>query len=138
MTIKLCHEAGASHVLVGDGSGGDDTEDVMRQASYVPVLEATGATFADFNRDDLVTLHLDKPPGLPEYWIAKTASEASVLVSLAVLKVHDEANVSLACKNLVGITARKVYGTPRQRLHETGIQRVIASRPAAYPGFCDY
>jgi len=125
-TIELCQEAGASRVQVGDGCGGDDTEAIMRQAGYGPVLEATGATFVDFNRDDIVTLYSDNPLGLPEYYIDRIAAEAPVLFSLAVLKVHNEAIVSLACKNLVGITARKVYGSPRQRLHDAGSQRVIA------------
>lgn len=124
--IELCQQAGAARVLVGDGPGGGDAEQIMRQAGYEPVLKATGAIFVDFNSDAVVTRRLADPAALAEYSFAKTAVEAPVLISLPVLKVHNEAIVSLSCKNLMGITARQVYGRPRQQLHQAGIQRVIA------------
>ena len=125
-TIELCQEAGAGRILVGDGSGGGDSGQIMRQAGYEPVLKATGATFVDLNRDAVVTRRLAEPDALPEYFLDRTAVEVPVLISLAVLKVHNSAVVSLTCKNLMGITARQVYGQPRQALHDAGVQRVIA------------
>lgn len=125
-TIELCRQAGASRIVVGDGPGGGDAEQIMRQAGYESVLKATGATFLDLNGDEVVTRRLTDPAALAEYRLAKTAAEAPVLISLAVLKVHSEAIVSLCCKNLMGITARKVYGRPRHQLHSAGVQRVIA------------
>ena len=124
--IELCRQAGATRILVGDGSGGGDSEQIMRQAGYESVLKATGATFVDFNADEVVTRRLVDPAALAEYSLAKTAAEAPVLISLPVLKVHNEAIVSLSCKNLLGIAARKVYGRPRQQLHNAGVPRVIA------------
>mgnify|MGYP005841860501 CR=1 FL=1 len=125
-TIQLCQEARAGRILVGDGSGGGESDQVMRQAGYEPVLKATGAAFVDLNRDDAVTRRLPDSDALAEYSLARTAVDVPVLISLAVLKVHNTAIASLSCKNLIGITARQAYGQPRHWLHEAGVQRVIA------------
>lgn len=124
--IELCREAGAKRVAVADGSGGGDSFDIMRQAGYEDVLKATGTQFVDLNRDEVVYRRLADFDGMPEYALAKSAAEAAVLISVAVLKTHVSANVTLTCKNLIGIAARQVYGRPRQRLHDAGVQRVTA------------
>ena len=124
--IELCKEAGASRILVGDGSGGGETDQIMRQAGYEQVLSQTGATFVDLNRDEVVTRRVTDPIALPEYSVARTPVEAPVLISVAVLKVHNSAIVTLSAKNLMGITARQVYSSPRQKLHDAGVQKVTA------------
>ncbi len=124
--IELCRQAGAARILIGDGAGGGDTEQIMRKAGYEPVLKATGATFVDLNRDDVVIRRLADPAALAEYSLARVAAEAPVLISLPVLKVHNSALVSLSCKNLMGIAAPGVYGRPRLQLHNAGLSQVIA------------
>jgi uncharacterized protein (DUF362 family) len=123
--IELCQEAGATKIIVGDGSGDGDSTANMRQAGYEAVLQATGATFVDLNKDEVVVLRPTSPVGLSQYSMDKTAVETPVFISLPVLKVHDLAVVSLSCKNLMGITAKQVYGSPRQQLHDADVQKVI-------------
>jgi len=130
--IELCKAAGAGKVVICDGAGGanGDTTAAMKSAGYESILSTTGATFVDLNSDAVVTVSSPGKLALADYRVAKTVAQAATFISLAVLKTHNEAGVSLTAKNLVGITPLAAYtdapARARYRLHDAGIHKVIA------------
>jgi uncharacterized protein (DUF362 family) len=70
------------------------------------------------------------------YWIAKTALDCDVLVSVPVMKTHSSAGTTLALKNLMGCLSNRSYGITRSKapLHQgsqLGLLRGIADLACA-------
>ncbi len=118
------HQLGAATVLVGEGPGHRrDTYNLARQAGYYAVASNFEQVFTDLNRDDVT--------GVPGFlgsetlYLPDTALRADIIVSLAKMKTHHWAGVTLSMKNLFGIVPGAVYGWPKNRLHYAGITTSI-------------
>jgi uncharacterized protein (DUF362 family) len=129
---------GAASVLIGDGPAMDrDTEAILeaaRMREFVPDLEQA---FVDLNVDDTQLVPFQtRASRLKEIYLPKTVLGVDFLVSVAKLKTHHWAGVTLALKNMFGIVPGSCYGWPKNVLHWAGIDRAILDLNAvAKPDF---
>ena len=118
---------GAAQVLVGEGPGHRrDSLLVLEESGLGEVLHEDRIAFVDLNNDALVSLpNLSRHTGLETLTIPATVHEADFIVSMAKMKTHHWAGVTLSMKNLFGIMPGIVYGWPKNVLHLAGIDKSI-------------
>jgi len=118
---------GASQVLIGDGPAMDrDTEAVIESVRLREFAGPLARTFVDLNIDDVERVPLKtRASRLKELYFPKTVLGADYLVSVAKLKTHHWAGVTLSLKNMFGVVPGSCYGWPKNVLHWAGIDRAI-------------
>jgi uncharacterized protein (DUF362 family) len=109
-------------LVVTGGSGAGETDEIFEIAGLMDVVREEGVEFFDHNRPPFDTVTL---PYAPERDVAGPQREVVVnprvltyetLVSLAQLKVHRTATVTLTLKNVaMSFPAADHYGHPRAR-----------------------
>jgi uncharacterized protein (DUF362 family) len=129
---------GASEVLVGDGPAMD--RDTFAILESVKLKEFTGPVadfFRDLNLDDVNRVPLPtRASRLKELYLPRTVLGVDFLVSIAKLKTHHWAGVTLSLKNMFGIVPGACYGWPKNVLHWAGIDNSILDiNAAARPDF---
>ncbi len=126
VALKEAAPAGAS-ICVADGSGHErDSAHVLARAGIEPVLSDLDVPFIDLNTDDLHAVEIPRPAAFREFVLPRTVTDADFVISLAKVKTHHRAGVTLGMKNLFGCVPGSVYGFPKTRLHYAGVARVIA------------
>ncbi|MFN4260612.1 MAG: DUF362 domain-containing protein [Gemmataceae bacterium] len=125
--IELCRREGAADVVVAEGPGHwRNTEYLVEASGLGDVLRQHGVVFVDLNEDEPVKLpNLGQLTGLDWLYVARTAAEADVLISMPKLKTHHWVGVTLSLKNLFGILPGTCYGWPKNELHWRGIEYSI-------------
>jgi uncharacterized protein (DUF362 family) len=129
---------GASQVLVGDGPALDrDTEAILESVRLREHLGPLRNVFIDLNLDDVQKVTFPtRASRLRELYLPKTYMGVDFVVSMAKLKTHHWAGVTLSMKNLFGIVPGACYGWPKNVLHWAGIDRAILDiNAAARPDF---
>lgn len=130
--VELFERLGAAEVLIGEGPGHRrDTVFLAEEAGYRNGIPQFDARFIDLNRDDVAAVL--QFGGLERFYLPQAALRADLVVSLAKMKTHHWAGVSLAMKNLLGIVPGSVYGWPKNRLHHIGIERSVAEIYRLFP-----
>lgn len=118
---------GATRVLVGEGPGHvSDTLMVLEATGLGDVLYQDRIPFVDLNHDNLFSL--DNRTGynsLGKLTFPATLRDVDWIVSLAKMKTHHWAGVTLSMKNLFGVMPGAVYGWPKNVLHWAGIEQSI-------------
>jgi len=131
-------ELGAASVVVAEGPGHRrDTELLVEASGLAAALDRVRVPFVDLNVDriDEVTLPLNVT-GMKRMSIGQTVTRADLLVSVAKMKTHHWAGVTLTMKNLFGTVPGSVYGWPKNPLHWAGIDTSILELWSALsPGF---
>jgi uncharacterized protein (DUF362 family) len=124
---------GAAEVLIGDGSGFDrDSQAVLESMRLREYTGSLGKVFVDLNVDDVKRVILKtRASRLKELYFPKTVLRADFVVSLAKLKTHHWAGVTLSLKNMFGVVPGGCYGWPKNVLHWAGIDRAILDINAA-------
>jgi len=113
-------------LIVTGGAGAGETDEVFRIAGLMDVIEQEGATFFDHNRAPFREVELEYAPDADVTGPQKSVMvnprvlEYETLVSLAQLKLHETATVTLSLKNIaMSFPAADYYGHPRStRKHE--------------------
>jgi uncharacterized protein (DUF362 family) len=107
-------------LVVTGGSGAAETEEVFRIAGLMDVVEEEGAAFFDHNRPPFQRVELEYEPAndvagpQQSVMVNPRVLEYEVLVSLAQLKLHETATVTLSLKNIaMSFPAADYYGHPR-------------------------
>lgn len=107
-------------LVVSGGAGAAETQDVFRYAGLDNVVQQEGCTFVDHNRPPFVSVDLtyapDKDVSGPQQavMVNPRVLEYETLVSLAQLKLHATATVTLSLKNIaMSFPAADYYGHPR-------------------------
>ena len=129
---------GASRVLIGDGPAMDrDTQAILESVRLKEFTGKLGKDFSDLNIDEVERVELEtRASRLKELFLPKTVLGADFLVSIAKLKTHHWAGVTLSLKNMFGIVPGSCYGWPKNVLHWAGIDRSILDiNAAARPDF---
>ena len=129
---------GASQVLVGDGPALDrDTEAILESVRLREHLGPLRNVFVDLNLDEVQKVTFPtRASRLRELYLPKTYMGVDFVVSMAKLKTHHWAGVTLSMKNLFGIVPGACYGWPKNVLHWAGIDRAILDiNAAARPDF---
>jgi uncharacterized protein (DUF362 family) len=129
---------GASEVLIGDGPAMDrDTESILQSVKLKEFTGSLSNVFRDLNLDDVARVTLPtRASRLKELYLPKTVLGVDFLVSIAKLKTHHWAGVTLSLKNMFGIVPGGCYGWPKNILHWAGIDNSILDiNAAARPDF---
>ena len=118
---------GASNVLVAEGSGHcRDTLRLLEETGIADVLVKDRIPFVDLNYDDVYTIpNAGGRSGLKTLTLPLTLRKVDWVVSMAKLKTHHWAGVTLSMKNLFGLMPGSFYGWPKNILHHAGIENCI-------------
>jgi len=109
--INIIKERNPSVIWVGDGTGEGDTMSNFDFLGYSSIASIPGVELVDLNYGDIVDVPV--PGGgyvFDSFKFNSKIVEADVFISLACMKTHSTAVVTLGMKNLVGISAGSVYG----------------------------
>lgn len=118
--LRHLKQFGPRELIVTGGSGAAETDDVFRIAGLMEVVEQEGAVFFDHNRAPFTEVKLDYAPAADvagpqqSVMVNPRVLEYEMLVSLAQLKLHETATVTLSLKNMaMSFPAADYYGHPR-------------------------
>lgn len=133
--IGLCQAEGAAEVVVAEGPGHwRNTQFLVRESGLAAVLQKRGVPFVDVNHDEPVkVMNLGRLTRLDHLYLSRTVHQAEVLISLAKLKTHHWAGVTLTLKNLFGILPGICYGWPKNELHWRGIPQSVVDIACTCP-----
>jgi uncharacterized protein (DUF362 family) len=118
---------GASRVLVAEGPGHcQDTLRVAEDSGLSEVLWEDRIPFIDLNyQDGYLLRNAGRYSKLANLTFPETLRHVDFIVSLAKLKTHHWAGVTLSMKNLFGVMPGIYYGWPKNILHYVGINEAI-------------
>ncbi len=118
---------GASQVLVAEGPGHcRDTIRVVEESGLSEVLSEDRIPFIDLNYQDGYDLpNAGRFSRLTSLTFPVTLRQVDIIVSLAKLKTHHWASITLSMKNLFGVMPGSYYGWPKNLLHYSGIESAI-------------
>lgn len=119
---------GARQVIIAEGTPQNrDSELIFAQSGYSGVARDLNVPLIDLNYDNLRSVHnpnarsrLLKDLALPETILA-----ADMVISVAKMKTHKLAGITLCLKNMFGIVPGIKYGWPKNVLHWNGIPSSI-------------
>lgn len=118
---------GASEVRVGEGPGHSrDSVLVLEESGLGNVLVADRIPFVDLNYESgYAAKNQGGRTRLASLTLPATLLRADWVVSLAKMKTHHWAGVTLSMKNLFGVMPGIYYGWPKNVLHWEGIDSCI-------------
>ncbi len=123
---------GASRVWVAEGPGHRrDTLEVLEESGLGAVLLEDKIPFVDLNYMTGYSLtNAGGVSGLRTIVVPAILREIDWIVSVAKLKTHHWAGVTLSMKNLFGVLPGLYYGWPKNILHQAGIDGCIVDLTA--------
>ena len=99
---------------------------VVEETGLGNVLFEDKIRFVDLNYDDLFDVSNQTGfNALPKLTFPATLKKVDWIVSVAKMKTHHWAGVTLSMKNLFGVMPGSVYGWPKNLLHYHGISQSI-------------
>jgi len=118
---------GASQVVVAEGPGHiTDTLRVLDESGMEEVLWEDRIPFIDLNYENGYTVpNAGGYSRLKSLTLPLCLKEFDLIVSMAKLKTHHWAGVTLSMKNLFGLMPGSFYGWPKNPLHWAGINECI-------------
>ena len=118
---------GAAKVVVAEGAGHlRDTLLVLEESGLADVLYEDRIPFIDLNTGPVVKVkNSGRVSKLDELILPREVLRTDFIVSLAKMKTHHWAGVTLSMKNLFGMMPGIVYGWPKNVLHWAGIHESI-------------
>jgi uncharacterized protein (DUF362 family) len=133
--LEAFRALGAADVRIAEGPGHRrPTLDLADAAGYFQTVPDFERFFTDLNLDEVAQVPLPRPArGLRSLYLARTALDCDLLVSLPKMKTHHWVGVTLGMKNLFGLVPGAVYGWPKNVLHWAGIDESIVAVNSAVP-----
>ncbi len=122
-TIQYIKRLHPKSIVVTGGAGKMNTDEVFKVLGFFEVIESEGVEWFDHNKAPFVPVDLTFGPQR-RIMVNPRVFTYEKLVSLAQLKVHSTATVTLAIKNIgMSFPAADFYGHPRvkQELHPHNI-----------------
>jgi uncharacterized protein (DUF362 family) len=118
---------GAAKVIVAEGPGHcGDTLLLLEESGLAEMLWQDRIPFVDLNYDQgYFSKNIGHYSSLPNLTFPETVRQVDWVVSLAKLKTHHWAGVTLSMKNLFGVMPGLYYGWPKNVLHYAGINEAI-------------
>jgi len=114
--IKYIKEKGPRRIVVAAGSGGANTEDVLKQFGFDKILMEEGVEFIDLNKGPFVSIKIGGKV-VDDTKINALFNEATVIISFTQLKMHEEATMSAAIKNIaLSWPPAEIHGYPKKNL----------------------
>jgi uncharacterized protein (DUF362 family) len=128
--IRLCRDAGASKVLVVEGSGYfTSTATALETSGIKAVAEAQGAEVVDVDRDKLVEIPVPRPLIIDKIPVSKAFMDADVRINLPIMKTHDQLLVTLGVKNLKGVIPKPW----KRNFHKIGVVKAVVDLSRVVP-----
>jgi uncharacterized protein (DUF362 family) len=126
--VDLVCEAGAKKVYVGECPGGNTAWESFEAGGYEVLEKYPQVQLIDFDDFEYAPYEIENYRLHHEYFLPTLLEEMDAIISIAKIKTHSEAIVSLTAKNTIGLTPTKVYGKPRLALHRgwQGAQEAVA------------
>jgi uncharacterized protein (DUF362 family) len=109
-----------NQVIIAEGSGFGDTRIIYRNQGYVELADYHGVKLVDLNSEGFEVLRKEGAAVLKRFEFPSVLKGA-YLISVAVLKRHSIARVTLSLKNMLGAT----IGRDKGRFHGLGIEESI-------------
>ena len=118
---------GATEVLVAEGPGHcRDSLLLLEESGLAEVLAEDRIRFVDLNYDEGYSVpNAGGRSRLKTLVLPETLQEVDWIVSMAKMKTHHWASVTLSMKNLFGVMPGSFYGWPKNVLHWSGINDTI-------------
>jgi uncharacterized protein (DUF362 family) len=118
---------GARTVIVAEGAGHRRVSLlVLEESGLADVLYEDKIPFVDLNSGSVVRVkNTGGVSKLSELFLPEEIFRADVVVSIAKMKTHHWAGVTLSMKNLFGLMPGMIYGWPKNVLHWAGINECI-------------
>jgi uncharacterized protein (DUF362 family) len=118
---------GAEKIIVAEGPGHcSDTLLVLEESGLADVLWNDRIPFVDLNYDQgYSTRNTGLYSSLSHLTFPETLRKVDWVVSLAKMKTHHWAGITLSMKNLFGVMPGIYYGWPKNVLHYAGIDAAI-------------
>ncbi len=112
--IKWVKEQNPKKIIVASGSGGGDTREVMKTVGYDKVLAEEKVSFIDFNQGPYTVIELNhyRPRKIK---VNELYNEMTKVISFTQLKIHEEATMSSAIKNIaLSFPSTEEHGAPKK------------------------
>jgi uncharacterized protein (DUF362 family) len=125
--IEAFLRAGAQQVMVAEGPGHRrDTLAVLEESGLGPVLHEDRIRFVDLNYMTGYTVANEgRQSKLRTLTFPGIFQDVDWIVSVAKMKTHHWAGVTLSMKNLFGVMPGIYYGWPKNLLHHAGLGQAI-------------
>lgn len=137
--VELFRRMDAAEVVIAEGPGHRrDSLLVLEASGFADTVVEDRVPFFDLNTGSVQRIaNKGGYTSMKELFLPRLVLDADVVVSLAKMKTHHWAGVTLSMKNLFGIMPGCVYGWPKNVLHQAGIQRSILDINATFqPHLC--
>jgi len=120
---NLVMELGAKPIIAESSFVGLDTEEAIQVAGYGE-LRKDGYEVIDLKKKGTETVKVSIPKGkaLKEVTLPKIVVEASSIISVPKMKTHDQAEVTLALKNMKGV----LPDAYKRKFHHVGVFQSVA------------
>lgn len=114
--IKFAKKNNPRRIVVATGSAGKSTVEVMKEVGYEKVIQEECVEFIDVNHGPFTRINLNhNSPSATN--LNKLFEEMTFLISFAQLKIHNEATMSAAIKNIaLGWPPTEEHGHPKKNL----------------------
>jgi uncharacterized protein (DUF362 family) len=119
-TLRALRQVTDAEILVGDAPTDDRATEIYAKLGYPEMCRRfEGVRMVDFGEGPFVEVEV---PGEPlqfrRYELHRELAECDGCVSVAKMKAHVSLGCTLTIKNLFGLTPWRVYGQPREYLHD--------------------
>jgi uncharacterized protein (DUF362 family) len=118
---------GAEKIIVAEGPGHcSDSLLVLEESGMAEMLWSERIPFVDLNYDSVYSVpNVGKFTSMKALTFPGTLQKVDWVVSMAKMKTHHWAGVTLSMKNLFGVMPGSYYGWPKNVLHYAGINGSI-------------
>ena len=117
--INILKRRNPSKIWVADGSGHGNTIKNLLSLGYLQIAEKSGVELVDLNYGEMVNVSVSEGGAVFDNFVFnRIIVEADVLISVACMKTHSQAVVTLGMKNLIGLAPGSIYGFPKALLHQ--------------------
>ena len=125
--VEAFLKLGAASVIVAEGPGHcRDSILILEESGLADVLYEDRIPFVDLNYDDSYTVpNVSNVSPLTTLTFPTALRQVDWIISMAKMKTHHWAGVTLSMKNLFGVMPGMFYGWPKNVLHVAGIQNCI-------------
>lgn len=114
--IKIVKECNPKRIVVATGSAFKDTQTLMKEIGFYKILEEEKVEFIDLNQGPYIRIDLNHSKPIATN-LNKLFEEMTFLISFTQLKIHEEAVISAAIKNIaLGWPPGEEHGYPKKNL----------------------
>lgn len=111
---EMVKEEGATPIVAESAAAGVDTEEVIKACGYVEAMRDEGYEVIDLKKQKITKMPVENGKIIKEMTTWELVKEADAIITIPVMKTHDQTEVTLGLKNLKGLIAdgqKKLFHT---------------------------